>query len=134
MREVIEPHFYLVERAKAAMEELGITPRIAPIRGGTDGARLSYMGLPCPNLCAGGHKCHGKYEYVSVESMERIVELLVRASPGFPIGLGVCGHSCTLRGILRSILKRDYVQMVYLTFVIRSLFLTLLYTENYGPL
>ena len=78
MREVIEPHFYLVERAKAAMEELGITPRIAPIRGGTDGARLSYMGLPCPNLCAGGHNAHGKYEYVSVESMERIVELLVR--------------------------------------------------------
>ena len=78
MREVIEPHFYLGERAKAAMEELGITPRIAPIRGGTDGARLSYMGLPCPNLCAGGHNAHGKYEYVSVESMERIVELLVR--------------------------------------------------------
>lgn len=78
MREVIEPHFYLVERAKAAMEELGITPRIAPIRGGTDGARLSYMGLPCPNLCAGGLNAHGKYEYVPVESMERIVELLVR--------------------------------------------------------
>ena len=78
MREIIEPHFYLVERAKAAMEELGITPQIVPIRGGTDGARLSYMGLPCPNLCAGGLNAHGKYEYVPVESMERIVELLVR--------------------------------------------------------
>ena len=78
MREIIEPHFYLVERAKAAMEELGITPQIVPIRGGTDGARLSYMGVPCPNLCAGGLNAHGKYEYVPVESMERIVELLVR--------------------------------------------------------
>ena len=78
MREIIEPHFYLVERAKAAMEELGITPQIVPIRGGTDGARLSYMGLPCPNLCAGGLNAHGKFEYVPVESMERIVELLVR--------------------------------------------------------
>ena len=78
MREIIEPHFYLVERAKAAMEELGITPQIVPIRGGTDGARLSYMGLPCPNLCTGGHNFHGRYEYISIQSMDKIVKLLVR--------------------------------------------------------
>ena len=83
MREVIEPHFYLVERAKAAMEELGITPRIAPIRGGTDGARLSYMGLPCPNLCAGGHNAHGKYEFVCIQSMENIVQLLIKIAEKF---------------------------------------------------
>ena len=79
MKEKVEPeYFFLVEYAKACMEELEIVPRIQPIRGGTDGARLSYMGLPCPNLCAGGHNFHGRYEYVCVESMEKIVELLVK--------------------------------------------------------
>lgn len=79
MKEKVEPeYFFLVEYAKKCMEELGIVPRIQPIRGGTDGARLSYMGLPCPNLCAGGHNFHGRYEYVCVESMEKIVELLVK--------------------------------------------------------
>ena len=78
MKEKVEPEYYfLVEYAKESMEELEIVPRIQPIRGGTDGARLSYMGLPCPNLCAGGHNFHGRYEYVCVESMEKIVELLV---------------------------------------------------------
>ena len=67
---------HLIENAKKAMEELDITPIITPIRGGTDGARLSYMGLPCPNLCTGGHNFHGKYEYIVVESMEKIVDLL----------------------------------------------------------
>ena len=79
MKEKVEPeYFFLVEYAKVCMEELEIIPRIQPIRGGTDGARLSYMGLPCPNLCAGGHNFHGRYEYVCVESMEKIVELLVK--------------------------------------------------------
>ena len=79
MKEKVEPeYFFLVEYAKTSMEELDIIPRIQPIRGGTDGARLSYMGLPCPNLCAGGHNFHGRYEYVCVESMEKIVELLVK--------------------------------------------------------
>ena len=79
MKEKIEPdYFFLVEGAKKCMEELGIEPQIKPIRGGTDGARLSYMGLPCPNLCAGGHNFHGRYEYVCLESMESIVELLVK--------------------------------------------------------
>lgn len=59
------------------MEELSIEPKVSPIRGGTDGARLSYMGLPCPNLCTGGHNYHGRFEYSVVESMEKIVRLLV---------------------------------------------------------
>lgn len=77
MKEKIAPHMYLIDVAEAAMNELGITPKICPIRGGTDGSRLSYMGLPCPNLCTGGHNFHGKYEFISIQSMEAIVELLV---------------------------------------------------------
>lgn len=77
MREVIEPHMHLIDRVKEAMEELEITPLISPIRGGTDGARLSFMGLPCPNICTGGENFHGKYEYACVQSMERISKLLV---------------------------------------------------------
>lgn len=78
MREKIEPeNMFLVEAAKTGMEQLGIVPKIQPIRGGTDGARLSFMGLPCPNLCAGGHNFHGRFEYCVVESMEKIVDLLV---------------------------------------------------------
>ena len=77
MKEKLAGHMELGENAKAAMEKLGITPHICPIRGGTDGARLSYMGLPCPNLCTGGYNCHGKFEYISVQDMEKVVELLV---------------------------------------------------------
>ncbi len=78
MREKIEPDFmFLIDRAKEAMEELGVTPVVQPIRGGTDGARLSFMGLPCPNLCTGGHNFHGRYEYACIQSMEKIVDLLV---------------------------------------------------------
>lgn len=84
MRQKIEPEYlFLVERAEEAMQELGIEPKVQPIRGGTDGARLSFMGLPCPNLCAGGHNFHGRYEYVSVQSMERITELLLRLTEKF---------------------------------------------------
>ena len=83
MKEKIEPYMYLIDEAKAAMEELGITPVIVPIRGGTDGARLSYMGLPCPNLFTGGHNFHGKYEYICAESMETITELLIRIAKRF---------------------------------------------------
>ena len=78
MREIIEQHMHLIDNAKVAMEELGIEPIVQPIRGGTDGARLSFMGLPCPNLGTGSHNYHGKYEYASVQSMEKIVELLVK--------------------------------------------------------
>lgn len=78
MKDMIKPHMQLVEKAKEAMIELGIEPMIVPIRGGTDGARLSYMGLPCPNLCTGGENFHGKYEYITVQGMEAVVGLLVK--------------------------------------------------------
>ena len=78
MKEKILPHMYLVDLAKEAMEELSITPQVIPIRGGTDGCHLSYMGLPCPNLCTGGENSHGKYEYISVRSLEQTASLLVR--------------------------------------------------------
>ena len=78
MKEVIEENMHLVDNAKAAMEELGIEPVVVPIRGGTDGARLSFMGLPCPNLCTGGANFHGRFEYACADEMEMIVELLVK--------------------------------------------------------
>lgn len=78
MREKVEPVKYIVDLAEQAMKDLGIKPLIKPIRGGTDGSRLSYMGLPCPNIFAGGHNFHGKYEYVPVESMQRAVDVIVR--------------------------------------------------------
>lgn len=76
MREKIEPVMHIVDRAVKAMKDSGVEPVIVPIRGGTDGARLSYMGLPCPNLSTGGHNFHGRYEYIPVESMEKMVEVL----------------------------------------------------------
>ena len=78
MKEQILPHFHLIDNAKRAMEEVGIQPRVEPIRGGTDGARLSWEGLPCPNLCTGGANYHGTHEFVCVQSMEKIVALLLR--------------------------------------------------------
>jgi len=78
MKEMVEPVMHIVDIAEKAMRELGIEPLIKPIRGGTDGSRLSYMGLPCPNIFAGGHNFHGKYEYVPVESMQRAVEVIVK--------------------------------------------------------
>ncbi|AFC25555.1 peptidase T [Saprospira grandis] len=78
MREKIEPLMHIVDLAEAAMKDLNITPLIKPIRGGTDGSRLSYMGLPCPNIFAGGMNFHGRYEYVALESMELATQLIVR--------------------------------------------------------
>ncbi len=78
MREKVEPVFHIVEIAKEAMENIGIEPIIKPIRGGTDGSQLSFMGLPCPNIFAGGHNFHGKYEYVPVESMQKAIEVIVK--------------------------------------------------------
>ena len=78
MKEKVEPVMFIVDLAEKAMRELGIEPLIKPIRGGTDGCRLSYMGLPCPNIFAGGHNFHGKYEYVPVESMQKAVDVIVR--------------------------------------------------------
>lgn len=83
MKEKLASHMYLVDIARESMEKLGISPVVVPIRGGTDGARLSYMGIPCPNLCAGSENCHGIYEYVSVQSMEKIVMLLIQMGKTF---------------------------------------------------
>mgnify|MGYP000656839528 CR=1 FL=1 len=76
MKEMILPHMHLVEYAKEAMRELGLNAKSVPIRGGTDGARLSFMGLPCPNLCTGGANYHGRFEYACIEQMELCVEIL----------------------------------------------------------
>ena len=78
MKKCIEPCMYVVERAMKAMEAVGMEPKAVPIRGGTDGARLSYEGLPCPNLCTGGENYHGRFEYIPVEDMERCVQMLVK--------------------------------------------------------
>ncbi len=77
MRKQVEPHFHIVEKAMKAMEMEGITPKVQPIRGGTDGANLSFMGLPCPNIFAGGHNFHGKMEYVPLESMEKASRVIL---------------------------------------------------------
>lgn len=78
MKEKIEPVFHIIEIAEEAMRKVGIEPIIKPIRGGTDGSQLSFMGLPCPNIFAGGHNFHGKYEYIPLESMEKAVETIVK--------------------------------------------------------
>ena len=77
MKEKIEPCMYLIDTAEAAMRACGVEPVVVPIRGGTDGARLSYMGLPCPNLCTGGYNYHGKYEFIPAGSLEKTTEILV---------------------------------------------------------
>lgn len=90
MREKIDPVFYIVAAAERAMGEIGINPETIPIRGGTDGARLSFSGLPCPNLFTGGHNAHGRYEYIPLESMEKAVKTIIRvieifAEPGLSL-------------------------------------------------
>ncbi|MBE6217924.1 MAG: peptidase T [Bacteroidales bacterium] len=77
MRKMVEPHYHIVEKAMKAIEMAGITPKVQPIRGGTDGANLSFMGLPCPNIFAGGHNFHGKMEYIPLESMEKASEVIL---------------------------------------------------------
>ena len=76
MREVLEPHMDIVDKATAAFLQCGVTPIVQPIRGGTDGARLSYEGLPCPNLSTGGYNFHGRKELISVQAMEKMVDVL----------------------------------------------------------
>jgi tripeptide aminopeptidase len=78
MKEMVLPVKHIVDIAEKAMKELEIKPLIKPIRGGTDGSQLSYKGLPCPNIFAGGHNFHGKYEYVPVESIQKAVEVIVK--------------------------------------------------------
>lgn len=77
MREMVEPHRHIIEKAQKAMEMAGIKPRIQPIRGGTDGANLSFRGLPCPNIFAGGLNFHGKFEWVTVENMEKASKVII---------------------------------------------------------
>lgn len=83
MKKEVEPHYHIIEKAVKAMKDAGVKPEIRPIRGGTDGARLSFMGLPCPNIFAGGHNFHGKYEYVPVESMEKATEVILNIIRNF---------------------------------------------------
>ena len=83
MKKQIEPHYHIIEKAVKAMEEAGIKANIRPIRGGTDGARLSFMGLPCPNIFAGGLNFHGKYEYLPVQSMEKATEVILNIIRNF---------------------------------------------------
>ncbi len=76
MKEIIDNHMYTIDRAVEAMEQVGVKPIIMPIRGGTDGARLSFMGLPCPNICTGGENFHSRFEYLSVQSLYKVVEIV----------------------------------------------------------
>lgn len=78
MKEAIAPHTHLIENAAKCLRELGVEPVVSPVRGGTDGARLSFMGLPCPNLGTGGANCHGRFEYACVQSMETVTKMLVK--------------------------------------------------------
>ncbi|NLG92369.1 MAG: peptidase T, partial [Clostridiales bacterium] len=83
MKEKITPHMHIIDRAKKAMRDAGVEPEIVPIRGGTDGARLSFMGLPCPNLSTGGHNFHGRFEYIPVQAMDSMVEVLINIVKAF---------------------------------------------------
>ncbi len=77
MRKMVEPHPQLIDKAMEAMREAGVEPIVRPIRGGTDGARLSFMGLPCPNLFTGGMNFHGKFEYCSLTTMQRAMQVII---------------------------------------------------------
>ena len=78
MREMVEPVMHIVDLASQAMKEVGIVPIVKPVRGGTDGAQLSFMGLPCPNIFAGGHNFHGRYEFVPIQSMEKARDVVIQ--------------------------------------------------------
>lgn len=86
MREILKDHPELMENACSALRELGVEPVITPVRGGTDGSRLSFMGLPCPNLCTGGGNYHSRFEYACVQSMEKVTELLIKLAVGYGSG------------------------------------------------
>ena len=85
MKKQVEPHYHIIEKAVKAMEDAGVKPNLRPIRGGTDGARLSFMGLPCPNIFAGGLNFHGKYEYLPVQSMEKASEVILNIIRNFTV-------------------------------------------------
>ena len=77
MRKMVEPHPHVIEKAERAMEMADVTPVVRPIRGGTDGARLSFMGLPCPNIFTGGMNFHGKFEYCSLDTMRKATNVII---------------------------------------------------------
>ena len=77
MREKVEPVKHIVDLAFEAMKLAGITPSVKPIRGGTDGAQLSFKGLPCPNIFTGGHNFHGRYEFIPIQSMEKAINTII---------------------------------------------------------
>ena len=83
MKGKIEPMMYIVEKAKIAMQKADVNPLVIPIRGGTDGARLSFEGLPTPNIFTGGHNYHGRYEYIPVNSMEKAVQVIINIAEEF---------------------------------------------------
>ena len=83
MKEKIDPQMHIINNVLKAMEEVGVTPKVMPIRGGTDGAQLSFMGLPCPNIFAGGVNFHGPYEFISVQVMEKAMEVVVNISKNY---------------------------------------------------
>ncbi len=85
MREIVEPHMELIEIAKKSLEDANITPKIVPIRGGTDGARLSYKGVPTPNLGVGGYNYHGRFEYIPVSSLKKMVEVIIKISENYAL-------------------------------------------------
>jgi tripeptide aminopeptidase len=78
MREKVEPVMHIVDLARQAMEEVGVTPKVQPIRGGTDGAQLSFKGLPCPNIFAGGLNFHGRFEFLPIPNMEQAMKTVVK--------------------------------------------------------
>lgn len=84
MREKIEPVKYIVDLAEQAMKDVGVGPKIKPIRGGTDGARLAFMGLPTPNIFAGGHNFHGRFEFLPVPSLEKAMEVILKIAELVP--------------------------------------------------
>ena len=84
MKEKIDPQMHIINNVLKAMEEVGVKPKVMPIRGGTDGAQLSFMGLPCPNIFAGGVNFHGPYEFISVQVMEKAMEVIIKTLPLTP--------------------------------------------------
>jgi tripeptide aminopeptidase len=84
MKEKIDPQMHIINNVLKAMEEVGVKPKVMPIRGGTDGAQLSFMGLPCPNIFAGGVNFHGPYEFISIQVMEKAMEVVVKLTKTAP--------------------------------------------------
>ena len=114
MLEKIEPVHYIIDIAKQAMQELNIKPLIVPIRGGTDGARLSFMGLPTPNLFTGGHNFHGRYEYIPVYAMEKAINEQVKRLKRTKID-HLTANAATVEEIQRLVDAKRKLDSLYIT-------------------